>query len=96
MEADEGFNYDYSVDGENKVVNIAWSCTDAVGAYDLFGDAIYFDASYRSITCGMLFGVWFGIDNHGRTIVFGSVMLQDETLQSFSWALQVQRTDSIS
>ncbi|XP_016648404.1 PREDICTED: putative protein FAR1-RELATED SEQUENCE 10 isoform X2 [Prunus mume] len=87
-EADEDFVYDFTVDENDKVEHIAWSYGDSVHAYTMFGDAVYFDTSYQSITYGVLFGAWLGIDNHGRTIFFGCVLLQDETPRSFSWALQ--------
>ncbi|KAI5447033.1 putative protein FAR1-RELATED SEQUENCE 10 [Lathyrus oleraceus] len=87
-EADVEFVYDFTVDKNEKVENIAWSYGDSVNANALFGDVIYFDISYRSVAYGLHFGVWFGIDNCGRTILFGCVLLQDETPQSFSWALQ--------
>lgn len=86
-EADENFVYDFTVDDNDKVENIAWSYGDAIHA-NLFGDVVYFDTSYRSITYGMLFGAWLGIDSNGRVIFFGCVLLQDETSRSFSWALQ--------
>lgn len=88
-EADGDFVYDFSVDGNEMVENIAWSYSDSVHANAMFGDVVYFDTTYRSITYGLVFGAWFGIDNYGRTIFFGCVLLQDETPQSFSWALQV-------
>lgn len=87
-EADGNFVYDFTVDENDKVENIAWSYADSVHAYNMFGDVVYFDTSYRSITYGMLFGAWLGIDNNGRIILFGCVLLQDETSRSFSWALQ--------
>lgn len=95
-EADEEFVYDFTVDENDKVENIAWSYGDSIRAYAMFGDVVYFDISYRSITYGMLFGVWLGIDNHGRTIFFGCVLLQDETSRSFSWALQVYHQYHVS
>ncbi|ESW19620.1 hypothetical protein PHAVU_006G140500 [Phaseolus vulgaris] len=87
-EADNEFVYDFTVDGNDKVENVAWSYGDSVNANAMFGDVVYFDTSYRSVTYGLLFGVWFGIDSYGRTIFYGCVLLQDETPQSFSWALQ--------
>ncbi|RYR12098.1 hypothetical protein HN51_065122 [Arachis hypogaea] len=87
-EVDVDFVYDFTVDENDKVENVAWSYGDSVNANAMFGDVVYFDTTYRSITYGLLFGVWFGIDSCGRTIFFGSVLLQDETPQSFSWALQ--------
>lgn len=88
-EADENFVYDFTVDESDKVENIAWSYGESIHAYNVFSDVVYFDTTYRSITYGMLFGAWFGIDNHGKTIFFGCVLLQDETHHSFAWALQV-------
>lgn len=87
-EADDDFVYDFTMDENEKVENIAWSYGDSVNKNVVSGDVIYFDTSYRSITYGLLLGVWFGIDSCGRTIFFGCVLLQDETPQSFSWALQ--------
>ncbi|KAF2295902.1 hypothetical protein GH714_035016 [Hevea brasiliensis] len=87
-EVDEDFIYDYTVDENDKIENIAWSYGDSVRAYTLFGDVVYFDTSYRSITYGMLFGAWLGIENNGKTIFFGCVLLQEETPRSFAWALQ--------
>ena len=88
-EMDGDFVYDFTMDENDKVENIVWSYGDSVRAYTLFGDVVYFDTSYRSITYGMLLGVWLGIDNNGKTVFFGCVLLQDETARSFAWALQV-------
>ncbi|KAF5728838.1 Far1-related sequence 10 isoform 1 [Tripterygium wilfordii] len=87
-EADEEFVYDFTMDDNNKVENFAWSYGDSVHAYTMFGDVVYFDTTYRSVTYGMFFGAWLGINNNGRTIFFGCALLQDETACSFKWALQ--------
>ncbi|KAJ6401463.1 hypothetical protein OIU84_016804 [Salix udensis] len=87
-ERDPDFAYDYTTDENDKVENIAWSYGDSVRAYALYGDVVTFDTTYRSITYGLLLGVWFGMDNHGRAILYGCVLLQDESSHSFTWALQ--------
>ncbi|XP_050382052.1 putative protein FAR1-RELATED SEQUENCE 10 [Argentina anserina] len=87
-ERDPGFVYDYTIDDYEKVENIAWSYGDSVRAYTVFGDVVAFDTTYRSITYGLLLGVLFGIDNHGKAIFLGCVLLHDESSHSFSWALQ--------
>ncbi|KAG8385862.1 hypothetical protein BUALT_Bualt03G0089300 [Buddleja alternifolia] len=87
-EADPYFVYDVTVDENDKVENIAWSFGDSVHAYDDFGDVVYFDSTYRSMTYSMLFGAWLGINNHGKVLFFGCSLLQDETPRSFAWALQ--------
>ncbi|KAI3456577.1 hypothetical protein Pfo_013240 [Paulownia fortunei] len=87
-EADPYFVYDVTVDENDKVENVAWSFGDSVHAYDMFGDVVYFDSTYRSMTYGMLFGAWLGINNHGKILLFGCALLQDETPRSFAWTLQ--------
>ncbi|KAF1897764.1 hypothetical protein Lal_00032524 [Lupinus albus] len=37
----------------------------------------------------MPLGIWVGIDNHGNSILFGCVLLRDEKIPSFRWALKV-------
>ncbi|XP_051128357.1 putative protein FAR1-RELATED SEQUENCE 10 isoform X2 [Andrographis paniculata] len=90
-DADPYFAYEVAVDENDKIESIAWSYGDSVHAYGLFGDVVYFDLTYRSISHSLLFGAWLGIDNHGKVIFFGCVLLQDETLQSYAWALQAFR-----
>lgn len=89
MERDPDFLYDCTTDENGKVESIAWSYADSVRAYSVFGDVVTFDTTYRSITYGLLLGVWFGIDNNGKAIFFGCVLLQEENSRSFTWALQV-------
>lgn len=88
-ERDPDFSYEYTTDENEKVENIAWSYGNSVRAFTVFGDVVSFDSSYRSITYGLVLGVWFGIDNHGKEILLGCVLLQDESSHSLSWALQV-------
>ncbi|GMH12565.1 hypothetical protein Nepgr_014406 [Nepenthes gracilis] len=87
-ERDVDFIFDFTTDENGKIENIAWSYGYSIRAYTLFGDVVTFDTTYRSITYGMLLGVWFGVDNHGKVIFFGCALLQDETLHSVAWALQ--------
>ncbi|XP_023637270.1 putative protein FAR1-RELATED SEQUENCE 10 [Capsella rubella] len=87
-ERDMEFGYDCTSDENQKVENLAWAYGDCVRAYSLFGDVVVFDTTYRSIPYGLLLGVFFGIDNNGKAILLGCVLLQDESCHSFTWALQ--------
>ncbi|XP_074369839.1 putative protein FAR1-RELATED SEQUENCE 10 isoform X2 [Apium graveolens] len=86
---DEGFVYNYTTDENGKVENIAWAYGQSVRAFSVFGDVVTFDTAYHSITYNLLLGIWFGIDNNGKPVLLGCVLLQDETSPSFSWAIQV-------
>ncbi|XP_038888798.1 putative protein FAR1-RELATED SEQUENCE 10 isoform X2 [Benincasa hispida] len=87
-ERDSEFVFDYTRDENGKVENISWAYGDPIRAYSVFGDVVSFDTSYRSITYGLLLGVWFSMNNHGKPIILSCVLLQEENSHSFSWALQ--------
>uniref|UniRef100_A0A2N9EMT4 Protein FAR1-RELATED SEQUENCE n=1 Tax=Fagus sylvatica TaxID=28930 RepID=A0A2N9EMT4_FAGSY len=82
------FKYDFKIDGHNRLEHIAWSYASSVQLYEAFGDAVLFDTTHRLDAYDMLLGIWLGVDNHGMTCFFGCVLLQDENMHSFSWALK--------
>ncbi|KAL0560179.1 hypothetical protein IC582_000576 [Cucumis melo] len=85
---DSGFVFDYTRDENGKVENISWAYGDPIRAYSVFGDVVSFETSYCSITFGLLLGVWFGMNNHGKAIILSCALLQEENPHSFSWAVQ--------
>lgn len=87
--SDSEFVFDYTRNENGKVENISWAYGDPIRAYSVFGDVVSFDTSYRSITYGLLLGVWFGMNNHGKAIILSCALLQEENSHAFSWALQV-------
>ncbi|TYG99548.1 hypothetical protein ES288_A10G203200v1 [Gossypium darwinii] len=82
------FQYDFKLDGHNRLEHIAWTYALSVQLYVSFGDAVIFDTTHRLDAYDMLLGVWVGVDNHGMTTFFGCVLLRDENIQSFSWGLK--------
>ncbi|XWS08525.1 hypothetical protein CRYUN_Cryun40dG0010100 [Craigia yunnanensis] len=82
------FQYDFKLDGHNRLEHFAWSYASSVELYVTFGDAMVFDTTHRMDSNDMLLGIWVGVDNHGLTSFFGCVLLRDENMQSFSWGLK--------
>ncbi|WCJ23382.1 FAR1-related sequence 11 [Euphorbia peplus] len=85
---DHNFKYDFKIDGNNRLEHIAWSYASSVQQYEAYGDAVVFDTTHRLEAYDMILGIWLGVDNHGTTCFFGCVLLRDENMQSFSWALK--------
>ena len=86
---DPNFKYNFKIDASNRLENIAWSYASCIRLYDAFGDVLVFDTTHRLDAYDMLLGIWIGVDNHGKTCLFGCALLRDENMQSFSWALKV-------
>ncbi|XP_073006073.1 protein FAR1-RELATED SEQUENCE 11 isoform X1 [Typha latifolia] len=88
-EKDPNFKYDFSVDADNRLENIAWSYASSVQLYEIFGDAVVFDTTHRLAAFDMPVGIWVGMNNYGMPCFFSCVLLREENVRSFTWALQV-------
>ncbi|XP_015580664.1 protein FAR1-RELATED SEQUENCE 11 [Ricinus communis] len=87
-EKDPNFKYEYTLDSNNRLENIAWSYASSIQSYDIFGDAVVFDTTHRLTAFDMPIGIWVGVNNYGMPCFFGCVLLQEETLRTLSWALK--------
>lgn len=85
---DPDFKYDFKIDANNRLEHIAWLYSSSLRSYEAFGDVVVFDTTHRLEAFDMLLGIWIGVDNHGMHCFFGCVLLRDENMKSFSWALK--------
>ncbi|KAF9677242.1 hypothetical protein SADUNF_Sadunf08G0087600 [Salix dunnii] len=87
---DHNFKYDFKIDCNNRIEHIAWSYASFVRLYEAFGDAVVFDTTHHLDAYDMWLGIWVGIDNHGMACFFSCVLLREENMGSFSWALNLE------
>ncbi|XP_057978245.1 protein FAR1-RELATED SEQUENCE 11 isoform X1 [Malania oleifera] len=87
-EKDPNFKFEYTLDSNNRLENIAWSYASSIQSYEVFGDAVVFDTTHRLTAFDMPLGIWVGMNNYGMPCFFGCVLLREENLRSFSWALK--------
>ncbi|XP_058078062.1 putative protein FAR1-RELATED SEQUENCE 10 isoform X2 [Magnolia sinica] len=85
---DTDFTYDFTLDENQRVENIAWSYGESIHAYKTFCDAVVFDTTYCLKAYHMPLGLWVGVDNYGKTFPLGCALLRDERSHSYSWALK--------
>lgn len=82
------FCYKMQRDKENTVLSLFSRDARCRLNYRLFGEIISFDTTYNTNKYNMPFVPIVGINGHGRTIVFGWALLQDETSDSFVWLFE--------
>jgi hypothetical protein len=80
-----GFCYTKQTDGDNIVRSILWTDGRSRMDYEIFGDFLSFDTTYTTEWHNMSFAPIIGIDNHGRTLLFGCTLLHDENAESYKW-----------
>nr|KAJ0201571.1 hypothetical protein LSAT_V11C600301820 [Lactuca sativa] len=79
------FQYASTLDSESKLEHIFWCHAHCFELYQKYGDVVVFDITYKVNSYDMPFGIFVGIDNHGRTILFGCALLRNEKLKTFEW-----------
>ncbi|KAK1434457.1 hypothetical protein QVD17_00200 [Tagetes erecta] len=82
------FSCEYFTDEENCLVGLFWSDGESKRNYQVFGDIMSFDATYRSNRYSMVFVPFTGIDNHNNNVSFGAALLASETTETYKWLLR--------
>ncbi|KAE8658136.1 hypothetical protein F3Y22_tig00116974pilonHSYRG00016 [Hibiscus syriacus] len=85
---DLGFFMTYLVEESGALHNLIWSDSTSRSDYTCFGDVIAFDTTYKDNLYGRPIMPIVGVNHHHNTIVFATVIIADETFQSFEWVLQ--------
>ncbi|KAK1391361.1 hypothetical protein POM88_010417 [Heracleum sosnowskyi] len=87
--SDGGFFYEYETDSNGHLTRIFWADVQGRQSYDIFGDVISFDATYRTNKYGMVFVPFIGVDNHWKSITFAACLLNHEDITNFTWACEM-------
>ncbi|GAV76640.1 hypothetical protein CFOL_v3_20113 [Cephalotus follicularis] len=77
------FHYAYTIDEERRLENIFLSSAPCFDWYKKYGNAVVFYITYRVNAYDMPFSIFVGVNNHGRTILFGCALLRNETSKTF-------------
>ncbi|CAI9303517.1 unnamed protein product [Lactuca saligna] len=81
------FTYEYRCD-KKQLNALFWADDTSKQNFELFGDVVSFDATYRTNRYCMVFVPFTGIDNHKRCITFGAGLLCREDTNSYIWLLR--------
>lgn len=85
---DPGLVVRMDLDEGNRVRSLFWCHGRSRLDYTCFGDAITFDTTYRTNLYNLPFGLFVGVNNHFQSVIFGGVLLTEETIEAFQWAFR--------
>ena len=80
------FNYEEYPDGMLR--HLFWCDGRSQQDYELFGDVIAFDATYKKNKYECPLVVFSGVNHHNQTIVFASALVSDERDETYIWLLE--------
>ncbi|KAJ0266925.1 MULE transposase domain-containing protein [Hirschfeldia incana] len=75
-------------DEDDMITNILWADDRSISDYNLFGDVVCFDTTYKTNEYDRPFALFVGVNHHKQTVVFGAALLYDETTESFKWLFE--------
>ncbi|XP_015964666.1 protein FAR1-RELATED SEQUENCE 5-like [Arachis duranensis] len=75
-------------DSRGLLRNLFWSDGISQLDYQLFGDVIAFDATYKKNKYSCPLVIFSGVNHHNQTIVFAAVLIADETTDTYIWLLR--------
>lgn len=87
-EDDPRFYYNFNLEG-NKVLSIFWSDGNSRKMYDLFGDCVSFDTTYKTNKYNLPFAPFVGVTGHGNNCLFACAIIQNETVDVFKWLFEI-------
>ncbi|KAK1396711.1 hypothetical protein POM88_006574 [Heracleum sosnowskyi] len=86
--SDNNFHFEYKTDANNHLTQLFWADGVARRNFEVFGDVVSFDATYRTNKYGMVFIPFIGIDNHWKSVTFVAALLEKEDADNYKWACE--------
>ncbi|XP_048492309.1 protein FAR1-RELATED SEQUENCE 5-like [Beta vulgaris subsp. vulgaris] len=86
---EDDFFYRAKLDSMGRLCNVFWRDSTMKDDYELYGDVIVFDTTYRTNRYNLICGAFVGINNHWKNVMFGCCFLSDETIDTFVWLFEV-------
>ena len=82
------FQYALQMDREEQIANIFWVDAKMLTDYAYFGDGVSFDTTFGTNKESRPFGVFVGFNHFRETVIFGAILMYDETFESFKWLFE--------
>ncbi|XP_062088497.1 protein FAR1-RELATED SEQUENCE 5-like [Humulus lupulus] len=85
---DPDFYETHTIDKDFRLADLFWADGNCRRDYNLFGEIMAFDTTYRKNAYNKPLLIFVGVNHHFRTIVFAVALLYDETEETYIWVLQ--------
>nr|XP_017228819.1 PREDICTED: protein FAR1-RELATED SEQUENCE 5-like [Daucus carota subsp. sativus] len=88
QETSKSFYFAHEVDAEGHLTMLFWA--DPVGRrnFEIYGDAVSFDATFDTNKYNMIFAPFTGVDKHDRCVTFAACLLSKEDICHYNWAFK--------
>ncbi|XP_050374816.1 protein FAR1-RELATED SEQUENCE 5-like [Argentina anserina] len=84
---EERFFCRYIRDSKKRLAGLFWRDTHSLLDYQLYGDVVVIDATYKTNVYGMPLVLFVGANNHRATVVFACALVCNEKKAMYDWVL---------
>nr|XP_043616018.1 protein FAR1-RELATED SEQUENCE 11-like [Erigeron canadensis] len=91
-EQNSRFQCAYNKDKKRRLENLFWCHSHSLEWFEKYGDVVVFDTTYKVNAYDMPCGIFVGVNNHGKTVLFGNALLRKETIDTFRWLMKTSVT----
>ncbi|KAL8518918.1 hypothetical protein ACS0TY_010032 [Phlomoides rotata] len=81
--------YKVKIDDERRLAHIFWRDSMMKEDYDIYGDVMVFDTTYRTNKYELICALFVGVNNHWKNTMFGCAFISDEKAETFEWLFNV-------
>jgi len=83
-ELNSQFYFDIDLDDDNRIPHVFWVNARSRATWDNFGDILCFDTTYLSNKYDMPFAPFFGVNNHGQSVLLECGLLSSDHTDPFA------------
>ncbi|XP_021735088.1 protein FAR-RED IMPAIRED RESPONSE 1-like [Chenopodium quinoa] len=81
----QNFFHAQRLDEEGRLKDVLWVDARTRVAYEDFGDAVCFDATYLTNEYELPFANFVGVNHHGQSLLLGCALVSHEDCDTFAW-----------
>ncbi|XP_050383678.1 protein FAR1-RELATED SEQUENCE 5-like [Argentina anserina] len=85
---EEKFYCRYIRDSKKRLAGLFWRDTHSLLDYELYGDVVVIDATYKTNVYGMPLVLFVGANNHRATVVFACALVCNEKEPMYNWVFE--------
>ncbi|XP_063935349.1 protein FAR1-RELATED SEQUENCE 5-like [Daucus carota subsp. sativus] len=88
QETSKSFYFAYELDGDGHLTMLFWADPTGRRNFEIYGDAVSFDATFDTNKYNMIFAPFTGVDKHDRCVTFAACLLSKEDVAHYNWAFK--------
>ncbi|KAL6533104.1 hypothetical protein OROMI_027216 [Orobanche minor] len=85
---DPGFVLKHTENADGALATMFWCDSQSKVEYEIFGDVLVLDSTYKTNTYRFPLVILSGANNHASNCIFGAGIVCSETIQSYRWLLR--------